>query len=100
MSEEMNVSQALKEKGVTGDYVPMRTILDQKVLITNVMPVTTQYGDGLRISILHDGKEEQTLTQSPAVVDKLNAVADMLPLYGTFVERVSPKSHRKYYDVK
>ena len=100
MSENMTLSEALKERGITGDYVAMRDILDQQVLVTRIQRTQGKFGETLAIAFLQEGQEKRTLTQSPAIVEKLTAVEDMLPLYVTFKQKMSEKSHRNYYDAE
>ena len=100
MSENMTLSKALKEKGIIGDYTPMKELLGKKVLVTRINPFQGKYGDSIAISFLDDDGEHRTLTQSGAIVDKLQAVEDMLPLYVTFVSKTSEKTHRNYYDAE
>ena len=99
---EMTVTDALREKGETtgkGDYVPMADLLDSKVLITGISDTDGEFGPGLRLEILQDEREMVTLTSSKILVEKLNKIRDMLPLYATFFKRKG-KSGRSYYDVK
>lgn len=97
----MTVTDALKEHGVNtnGDFVPMADLLDKETLITGLEDTETQYGVGMRISVLQGDREMVTLTSSKSLVDKLHKIADMLPLYATFYQKRS-KSGRLYYDVK
>ena len=101
MAEHMTVTRALKEKGINtgGDYVPLADLLDKETLITGIEDTDTQYGKGMRISVLQEDREMVTLTSSQSLMDKLNSIRDMLPLYGTFVQRRSKKG-RMYYDVE
>ena len=100
MSEQMTLQEALKEKGIVGDYVPMRELLGTKVMVTRIQETEGRFGKTLAIAFLQDGQEKRTLTQSPAIVEKLTAVEDMLPLYATFVSKESPRTHRHYYDAE
>lgn len=100
--KRMTISEALKEKGETtgeGDYVPMADLLDSQVLITGISDSDGEYGPGLRLEVLQDGREMVTLTSSKVLVEKFNKVRDMLPLYATIYKRKG-KSGRSYYDVK
>lgn len=90
---------ALEKRGLTGDYTPLRELLDQEIIITSVTVVTTRYGESVRVGYELDGQSHQTLASSGAIKDKLTAVVDDLPVSAKVVAKTAKASGNVYFDL-
>ena len=94
------LGEILEEMGFTGDYVPLRDLVDKEIIIAAASPVTTRFGESYQIAFSLDGQPHRTLASSDAIKDKLSVVQDELPLLAKVVTRKSKSSGNMYFDLE